>query len=373
MKKIISSLLCIALFCSIHAQINIKDVKNKAKTVTNNSKSDPPKANNSSSESEEGSVFDVKKVDMAKLEEKPAGTVKDLSLFYGAGYEIMKNTVGLVLSSSDGVSWKEEFKSQNIAIADVAYGEGKIVAVGGKTVFYTTDGTIWNSVEETTNGVLNGGYCSVAYGAGMFVACGTTATLTFSKDGETWVRYFGEELDPEYDAGVTHLYGVSFANGKFYVVGNSQRIITLIPDEKEGLKKEKCTVLGQVTNRLDEVAYGNGVYVAVGAKQDFISTDGLNWKETNPEWQIWGIGYGNGLFVKACGFGRVFTSPDGSDNSWNEAFQMSRTMFWDAAYGNNKWVVTGKDGAVVTSTDAVNWDYHSIKPCYTIKKVIFIE
>ncbi|MBN1183840.1 MAG: hypothetical protein JXB49_16225 [Bacteroidales bacterium] len=372
MKKYISLFVCLTTFFCMNAQINVKDVKNKAQSVTNTTKSDPPKADNAPNNSK-GSVFDDKKVDMTKLEEKPAGTIKGLNLFYGAGYEIMKNTIGLVLSSSDGVNWKEEFKSQNIAIADVAYGEGKIVAVGGKTVFYTTDGKTWNSTEGTTNGILNGEYSSVAYGAGMFVACGTTATLSFSKDGETWIKYFGEELDPEYDAGVTHFYGVSFCNGKFYVVGNSQRIISLIPDEKDGLKKEKCTVLGQVTNRLDEVAYGNGAYVAVGAKQDFVSTDGLNWKETNPEWQIWGIGFANGLFVKACGFGRVFTSPDGSDNSWKETYQMSRTLFWDAAYGNNIWLVTGKDGVMLTSTDAVKWDYHSIKPCYTIKKVIFIE
>jgi hypothetical protein len=373
MKKM-HVLFCLAgiLCLPLSAQVNLKKLKEKAEKSVSKPTS-PPTQVATPEKSSTGSVWDTKKVDMEKLEEKPEGSVKNMSLFYGAGYEVMKNTIGLILSSADGISWKEEFKAPTTAITDVAYGDGKIVGVGDTKVFFTTDGNTWQSVEGTINGALNGGYNSVAYGAGMFVAVGTTATLTFSKDGETWVKYFGEELDPEYDAGVTHLYGVSFANGKFYVVGNSNRIISLIPDAKEGLKKEKCTVLGQVTNRLDDLAYGNNVYVAVGAKDDYISADGLNWEPTKPEWQIWGIGYANGLFVKACGFGRVFTSPDGSNNSWKEAFQMSRTMFWDANYGNGKWVVTGKDGAVLTSTDGQKFDYHSVKPSYTIKKLIFIE
>ena len=369
MKTINLTILCALLVTlPLSAQLDLKKMKDKAKSTVQE-EAQPSTTEKGSS----GSVWEIKKVDMEKLEEKPAGAIKDVSKFYGAGYEMMKNTIGLVLSSPDGVNWKEEFKSQSIAITDVAYGEGKIVAVGGTTVFFTTDGETWKSVEGTTNGVLNGAYNSVAYGAGMFVACGTTATLSFSKDGETWVKYFGEELDPEYDAGVTHFYGVSFANGKFYVVGNSQRIISLIPDPKDGLKKEKCTVLGQVTNRFDDLAYGNNTYVVVGAKEDYISTDGLNWEVTNPEWQNWGICYANGLFVKACGFSRVFTSPDGSDNSWKEAYKSSRVMFWDAAYGNNMWLVTGKDGAMLTSNDGENFEYHEIKPRYTIKKVIFIE
>lgn len=360
------------LTSTLAAQVNLKGLKDKAeKTVTKESQSSAKQS--TSEKSTGGSVFADKKVDMEKLAEKPEGTIKNVGKFYGAGYEIMKNTIGLVLSSSDGITWKEEFKSQSIAITDVAYGEGKIVAVGGQTVFYTTDGKTWSTAEEISNGIINGGYSSVAYGAGMFVACGTTATLAFSKDGETWVKYFGEEIDPDYDQGKTHFYGVSFANGKFYVVGNSQRIVSFIPDPKDGLKKEKCTVLGQITNRLDDLVYGNGAYVAVGAKEDYVSTDGLNWQVTNPEWQIWGIAYSNGLFVKACGFGRVFTSPDGSDNSWKEAYQTQRVLFWDAAYGNNTWLVTGKDGAMLTSKDAIKWDYHDIKPSYTIKKVVFIE
>lgn len=372
--KTINLIICLAWLAimPLSAQVNLKGLKDKAEKAVNK-QTESVTQPSTQQKSSEGSVFAPKKVDMEKLAEKPAGTVSNMKLFVGAGYEIMKNTIGLVLSSPDGINWKEEFKSQNLAITDVTYGEGKIVAVGGTTVFFTTDGKNWSSVEGTTNGIPNGNYSSVAYGAGMFVACGTTATLSFSKDGETWITYFGEELDPEYDAGVTHFYGVSFANGKFYVVGNSQRIISLIPDPKEGLKKEKCTVLGQVTNRFDDLAYGNGKYVVVGAKEDYVSADGQNWQVTNPEWQIWGIAFANDLFVKACGFGRVFTSPDGSDNSWTEAYKTSGALFWDAAYGNNTWLVTGKDGAMLTSSDAKTWNYHSIKPMYTVKKVIFID
>jgi len=369
MKQITLITLCVFIaVLSAQGQLNMKKLKDKAQSSVSS-----PATKSSTSSSSENSVFKVKKVDMEALEEKPAGTVKGLSKFYGAGYEIMKNTIGLVLSSADGVNWNQEFVANETELVSVAYGEGKIVAVGGDKVFYTADGKTWNKVESATNAPLNGGYCAVTYGGGMFVAVGTTATLTFSKDGETWVRYFGEELDPDYDAGKTHFYGVSFVNGKFYVVGNSNRIISLIPDVKEGLKKEKCTVLGQVTNRLNEVTFGNNTYLAVGAKDDYISTDGQNWTPTKPEWQIWGASYANGLFVKACGFGRVFTSPTAQNNTWEEVYYAQRTMFWDACYGNNMWIVTGKDGNSLTSADGKEWENHTIKPSYTIKSLIFIE
>lgn len=357
---------------SINAQINVNKLKDKAKsavkTETKQASQETTAVDNSS-----GSILDKKKVNMEKLEEKPEGSVKGLNLFYGAGFEFMKNTIGLVLSSPDGINWKKELESRSISITGVAYGEGKIVAVGGKTVFFTTDGTNWQSVEGTINGILNGEYKSVAYGAGMFVAVGSTATISFSKDGETWVKYFGEDIDPEFTDGVTHYYGVSYAEGKFYIMGNVNRIATLIPDAVDGLVKEKCNTLGMVTDRFNDMAYGNGSYVVVGSKDDYVSSDGLKWNVTNPEWQIWGIGYANGLFVKACGFGRVFTSPDGSDNNWTEAYQMSGTGFWDACFGNNKWVVTGRDGALVTSTDGKEWEYHLINPRYSVKNLIFVE
>lgn len=368
--NIVIVLIC-ATSLSLSAQLNLKKLKDKAAEQVNTSTKQPAQVVSQEKSSSE-SVFGPKKIDMEKLDEQPEGNVKNLSLFYAAGWETMKNTVGLVLSSPDGINWKEEFKSPSMAIADVAYGEGKIVAVAGTTVFFTTDGTTWKSVEGTTNGILNGAYSSVAYGVGMFVAVGTTNTVAFSKDGETWVRYFGEEIDPEYDDGVIHFYGVSFCNGKFYFVGNSNRIVTMVPDAKQGLIKEKCSTLGRVTDRLDDVAYGNNAYVAVGTKDDYYSTDGLNWTVTSPEWQNWGIYYANGLFVKACGFGRIFTSPDGANNNWTEVFQMMRTKLNDACYGNNKWIVTGDMGKVVTSTDGQSWEYHEFKPLYAVKKVIFI-
>lgn len=71
----------------------------------------------------------------------------------------------------------------------------------------------------------------------------------------------------------------------------------------------------QITSRLNEMAYGNGNFIAVGATQDYISTDGDNWEENAPDWQNWGITFGGGKFVKACGFGRIFSSETGQSNT----------------------------------------------------------
>jgi photosystem II stability/assembly factor-like uncharacterized protein len=60
------------------------------------------------------------------------------------------------------------------------------------------------------------------------------------------------------------------------------------------------------------VTYGNGLFVAVGARGTILtSSDGANWtKQTSPTDDLLiAVTYGNGIFVAVGRYGTILTSP----------------------------------------------------------------
>ncbi|MCL2020174.1 MAG: cellulose binding domain-containing protein, partial [Oscillospiraceae bacterium] len=107
------------------------------------------------------------------------------------------------------------------------------------------------------------------------------------------------------------------------------------------------------------VAYGNGLYVAVGLLGILTSTDGLNWNEVKFETNWRDITYANGLFVAVGGgYYDVAISADGI------AWTLYRTGFgsWHGiTYGDGLFVVVGfgfssnSGESIMTSPDGINW------------------
>jgi len=68
-------------------------------------------------------------------------------------------------------------------------------------------------------------------------------------------------------------------------------------------------------NDLNSVAYGNGLFVAVGGSRDsstiLTSRDGVTWTQrvSGTSRDLNGVTYGNGLFVAVGSFGTIITSP----------------------------------------------------------------
>ena len=111
------------------------------------------------------------------------------------------------------------------------------------------------------------------------------------------------------------------------------------------------------TNSWRTVAYGNGLFVAVGDKNDVMtSPDGINWtlRETpNSKW--FSVCYGNGLFV-AVGSENVMTSPDGINWTLRQAPAVLLYTDWRSiTYGNGLFVVVGSGDNIITSPDGINW------------------
>lgn len=328
---------------------------------------------NGDSNSNNGSVFDIEEVDLTTLETAAEGNVSPgTNMFVGVGYRVMQNTKGLVQKSNDGITW-EEVADLPVALNGLAYGHGRIVLAGDQ-LFVSSDGQSFRAIQSAKNSELPYAFNAVAFGDGLFVAVGSTSSIAFSKDGETWVRYAGDQLHPEIIPGHQHLYGVYYLDGKFYVLGNGNTIIRFAKDRSKGLIKEKADFLGALTSHLEDMAYGNNILLAVGTTDDYMSSDmGETWTAVTPWHQYFGVEYANDLFVAACGYGELYTSPTGQSNSWEEILS-TRGIFYDVAYGNGKFVATGKMGDVYYSVDGVNWESteYANGESHTIKRVIYI-
>jgi len=127
-----------------------------------------------------------------------------------------------------------------------------------------------------------------------------------------------------------------------------------------------CGTSGGGTGRemhlyLTAVAYGNGLFVAVGGGVILTSPDGVSWRaQALPNNSLNGATYGNGTFVVVGGYsglwssaGVILTSPDGV--SWTARASGTGNYLFGVAYGNGLFVAVGPGGTILTSLDGVNW------------------
>lgn len=111
------------------------------------------------------------------------------------------------------------------------------------------------------------------------------------------------------------------------------------------------------TSSLSKVAFGNGLYVAVGSGSFATSTDGITWTtRTSPSGLgHQGITFGSGLFVTVVGNGTtstsIYTSTDGI--TWTARTSPS-TGYQGVFFGNSLFVAFGSS-IVSTSTDGITW------------------
>jgi hypothetical protein len=215
---------------------------------------------------------------------------------------------GIVQQSADGVSWQTTVLTNGfeLGLRDVVYADGHYVAVGGGeggNIRTSVDGTNW-TLQRFIGAALRG----VTYGSNGFVAvehcypCGTTSLET-SPDGTNWT---------------------SRSSG----LGNS--------------------------SILNSVAYGNGIYAAVGSAI-VASPNGTNWAviESANSGYLNRIIFTNSSFTAVGNGGVVRASGDGIH--W-----VTRTMgiaadFYGLTFANDTYVAVGSGGAIAYSTNRVNW------------------
>ena len=200
--------------------------------------------------------------------------------------------------------------------------------------------TAWASGTEAENNIWQ----DVAYGNGRFVAVSSDGTnrVMSSLNGIDWTTHLVNTLP---------WYAVIYANNMFVAVAtgnsNTNRVMysstgtswtsTSLQDENSFTMYDNC------------IAYGAGKFVIVGvmgADNIRYSTTGTSWtKGSASESSGWrGIAYGNGYFVSTAvtGTNRVMRSTNGT--SWSSITGTTSGNDWvghyNIAYGNGTFVTT---------------------------------
>ncbi len=244
-------------------------------------------------------------------------------------------------------------RPQGNILADVAFGNGRYVAVGHTgTVLTSADGVAWASVDTGTSAWLQALLWSDTHG--RFIAVGNDGEITTSVDGTAWSPLRWE--------GARFLYGIAEGNGAIVAVGDGATILRSI----DGGATWQRIPLDPVRDWLNDVVFANGQFVVVGSGGTILtSPDGAVWTPRPHDFGIgandlpWrpsleGVAYGSGTY-KVVGFGIILSSPDGV--TWTEDYRSPSGLpaFNDVASDGSSFLAVGQNGALRRVTAEGSW------------------
>jgi hypothetical protein len=281
---------------------------------------------------------------------------------------------GNIRTSTDGTTWTARTSGVGVFINALAHrpSDNRIVGVGSSgAIIYSTDGITW------TNATSNNPYPSqdlnsIAYGNGVWVATGGRTRVVKSTDAVTWTvcaPITDATQSPNsipyiaFNSG-NNLFGAHFIDSpggiQIYTSTNGESWITRtdesginFPSSGQGRLFGWSAVNGKFIG-ISDWGFSGGIYQ---------TADGLVWNHlpysTNGT-QYKNIAYGNGLWVVVGAYGNIYTSTDA--RSWvnRPSPQSANFLNMDiksVAYNENSGVfVYAGQRTLGMSTDGITWE-----------------
>jgi hypothetical protein len=275
----------------------------------------------------------------------------------------------LIASVDRGATWTRALQSDGDvwggSFNDLAHGTTHLVAVGSELatnfvsrpiVYSSVDGQVWLRADLSGAGDLTA-LTGIAYGAGLFVATGTTNTsaaevLVSDDDGISWQPQV-TNLDQQ-------LGRIVFADGTFAAI--SSGFSTSVYFSQDAINwSDRPT--GTAANYLLDLAYHGGIYVALGTSFIFptgsvstlsISTDGVTWEMlASAPTKLVSVSSAQDGFIAAGSDGRVFKSSDARtwSSTWSGSGEPLTTSI--ELVDGRVAVATSKGGVLMETGDAI--------------------
>lgn len=237
-----------------------------------------------------------------------------------------------IYTSSEGSRWSQAYEAHaGVMLSEIAYGNGEMLVITNTNVgLFSGDGATWKQVA-----VGPGTKSAVAYGEGRFVAVGENVAT--SRNGADWEEAAGPG---------EWLVEVAAGDGQFVAISDAGTLFT----SADGLSWTKQTTLKE--RAFTALVYGGGVYLAAGTEgRVYTSANGVNWKEQEgPGGSILTVVYDGERFVAAGAGGALAVSRNGSH--WQQITTGTRIDLMAAARGDDRYVLAGRDGAVLVKEGA---------------------
>jgi hypothetical protein len=294
------------------------------------------------------------------------------SIAYGNGQFVAVGSTGAIMTSTDGMDWVPRCSPSKDDFSSLAFGNGQFVAVSPAcfgqngcpgTIITSADGVNW--VVRPRGSSISSGFNGIAFGNGLFaIVCGGggSGIIITSTDAINWTAH---------QTGLqNNLTYIAFGDGQFVVASDGGQIVTST-NGVNWVRRESGT-----TADFGALAYGGGEFVGTTfantgrAITTIVSSpDGIHWNQSwagtdEEDWGLSGVAYGNGVWV-AVGEKEnqrlesplLLTSNDGINWVQHDTSQQDNRLssVRSIAYQNGQFVAVGDQGTILTSADATNW------------------
>jgi hypothetical protein len=186
--------------------------------------------------------------------------------WYGVAYgngifvAVAESGTNRIMTSPDGINWTARAAPSALPWRSITFGNGLFVAAAAQlsanNIMTSPDGINWTARTPPVGRSWN----SIAYGNGRFVVvshAGVSDNFAYSLDGVTWVNVAPPDTQ--------FYYSVTFGAGLFVAmaIGSSTQGIVTSPDGITWTQRVWPYVA--TIGNFWCVAYGNGIFVAVGS------------------------------------------------------------------------------------------------------------
>ena len=215
----------------------------------------------------------------------------------------------------------------------IAHGEDCFLSMGG-TVICPESGRVYQNATvaecaECPSDIDEVGY---EYHAGAFIPC-----APYGKGGGNLAVLCPNDCKSIKDSGIS-----------------SKNLPNLV---ENGLVFNYLPVIELPGNNYNDIAYGNGMFVAVNSSGGTYSKGGDVWEAfTLPESGTHTLAYGSGKFVAISTGSRTTSAAYSTDGVTWTATSIPQGVWTSVVYGGGKFVAVNSDNETAYSTDGVTWN-----------------